>query len=312
MSPNILFAAGSSRWKQYEAPLRQGLAEAGLAQARLGPDVGPPAEVDYIVYTPDSKVQDFAPYARLKAVLSLWAGVENVIGNPTLRVPLTRMVDSGLKEGMVEWVAGHVLRHHLDIDRALANQNGQWIRAAAPLARQRPVTVLGLGELGTACARALAALNFPVTGWSRNARQIEGVSCLSGTDGLAQALSRASILVLLLPRTPQTENLLNAERLALLPQGAVIINPGRGSLIDEAALLAALDRGHIGHATLDVFRTEPLPPEHPFWAHPHVTVTPHIAAETRPETAAQVVVENIRRFEAGEPLLYLADRARGY
>lgn len=312
MSPNILFAAGSTRWKQYEAPLRQGLAAAGLVSARLGPDIGPASDVDYIVYTPDLKVQDFAPYTRLKAVLSLWAGVENVIGNPTLRVPLTRMVDSGLKEGMVEWVAGHVLRHHLDIDRALVSQNGQWQRQAAPLARNRPVTVLGLGELGAACARALAALNFPVTGWSRKAREIEGVTCLSGTDGLVEALSHAAILVLLLPRTPQTENLLNAERLALLPQGAVIINPGRGSLIDDAALLSALDRGHIGHATLDVFRIEPLPPEHPFWAHPHVTVTPHIAAETRPETAAQVVVANIRRFEAGEPLLYLADRARGY
>ncbi len=312
MSVNILFAAGHARWAQYEAHLRQGLDRAGLAGARLGPDIGPTDEVDYIIYTPDSRVQDFTPYTRLKAVLSLWAGVENIVGNPTLKVPLTRMVDSGLKEGMVEWVVGHALRHHLDIDRALVSQNGRWERKAAPLARQRPVTVLGLGELGAACARALAALNFPVTGWSRTARPIAGIPCESGEDGLARALARATILVLLLPRTPETESLLNAERLALLPPGAVVLNPGRGPLIDDAALLAALDSGHIGHATLDVFRTEPLPSDHPYWAHPRVTVTPHIAAETRPETAAQVIVENIRRFETGESLLYLVDRARGY
>lgn len=312
MKPEILFAAGEARWRRYEPLLRRALAEAGLAEARIGTDTGPPETVDYIIYTPDSQVRDFTPYTRLKAVLSLWAGVESVVGNPTLKVPLCRMVDSGLREGMVEWVTGQVLRHHLDIDRTLASQNGEWRPRAAPLARGRPVTMLGLGELGRACAQALAALNFPVTGWSRTARQVDAITCLHGATGLEQALARAAILVLLLPHTPQTENLLNAERLRLLPRGAVIVNPGRGTLIDDAALLDALDSGHVGHATLDVFRTEPLPPAHPFWAHPHVTVSPHVAAETRPETAAQVVVENIRRHETGLPFLYLADRARGY
>jgi glyoxylate/hydroxypyruvate reductase A len=158
----------------------------------------------------------------------------------------------------------------------------------------------------------LAHLGFPVTGWSRSPKQIDGLRCLSGEDGLRAALQEADILVLLLPLTPETENLLNADRLALLPPGAVILNPGRGPLIDDDALLAALDRGHLGHATLDVFRTEPLPPEHPFWAHPRVTVTPHIASETRPETAAEVIAENIRRGEAGQPLLHLVDRDAGY
>src|SRR5690606_35526617 len=130
--------------------------------------------------------------------------------------------------------------------------------------------------------------------------------------GLAQALSDAAIVVTLLPLTPATESLLNAERLAALPKGAVIINPGRGALIDDQALLAALDSGAVGHATLDVFRIEPLPDDHPYWTHPSVTVTPHIAAETRPNTASQVIVENIRRGEAGEPFLHLVDLARGY
>ena len=166
--------------------------------------------------------------------------------------------------------------------------------------------------MGGAAARALAALNFPVTGWSRSRKRIEGVDCLAGPEGLATALSRAAILVTLVPDTAETENLLNADRLALLPEGAMIVNPGRGTLIDDAALLDALDAGRIGHATLDVFRVEPLPPDHRYWAHPRVTVTPHIAATTHPDTASAVVVENIRRALAGEALLHRVDRGRGY
>jgi glyoxylate/hydroxypyruvate reductase A len=213
---------------------------------------------------------------------------------------------------MVEWVAGHALRHHLGIDHCLAHQTGDWVRHVPPLARDRPVTVLGLGALGRACAQALAALNFPVAGWSRTAHEVAGIRCLSGDAGLAPALRGAAIVVLLLPDTPATAEVMNAETLALPSPGAVLINPGRGTLIDDAALLDALDRGQIGHATLDVFRQEPLPADHPFWAHPNITVTPHIASETRPTTAAEVIAENVRRGEAGEPLLHLVDRARGY
>lgn len=311
MTVNILFSATAERWQEYEAHLRHCLGVVGV-DANLGPDPAPADEIDYIIYAPNSGLSDFTPYTRVKAVLSLWAGVEDIVGNETIRVPLARMVDTGLTEGMVEWVVGHVLRHHLGIDHALAHQAGDWVRHVPPLARHRPVTVLGLGALGAACAQALAQLNFPVTGWSRSPRQVEGVTCLSGPEGFEQALARAEILVLLLPLTPGTANLLNTAHLDQLPEGCVVINPGRGPLIDDEALLAALDSGWINHATLDVFRTEPLPPEHPFWRHPGVTVTPHIASETRAETASQVIVENIRRGEAGLDFLHLVDRSRGY
>lgn len=310
--PRILFAARPERWAAYRPHLLGALAEAGLADADLA-TTQDPAEVDYIVHAPNSEVQDFTPFTRLKAVLSLWAGVEDVVANPTLRVPLARMVDPGLTEGMVEWCAGHVLRHHLGMDAHITGQDGVWRNGVVPpLARERGVAVLGLGALGLAVARTLAGLGFRVIGWARSPRTVPGIATAHGPEGLAQTLRGADIAVLLLPRTPETEGILNAEALARMPRGAVLINPGRGSLIDDRALLAALDAGQIGHATLDVFRQEPLPPDHPFWAHPRVTVTPHIAAETRPASAARVIVENIRRGEAGLPFLNLVDRGLGY
>ncbi len=310
MTVNVLFAAAPSRWEQYETPLKQAFAEAGL-DVTLACDM-PPEEVDYIVYAPQSGLTDFTPYTRTRAVLNLWAGVENIVSNDTLTQPLARMVDEGLTRGMVEWVTGHTLRHHLDTDLHVLGQDGIWREHVPPLACDRPVTILGLGALGEACGEALDHLGFPVTGWSRTQKNIDGITCLSGEDGLREALSTAQILILLLPHTPETENTLDADALAQLPKGAVVINPGRGPLIDDDALLAALARGDLAHATLDVFRTEPLPLEHPFWAHPQVTVTPHKASETRPQSAARVIAENIRRGEAGEPFLHLVDRSLGY
>lgn len=310
MAVQVLFAAKPARWVEYEAPLRRALKEAGI-EATIACDL-PAQTVEYIVYAPNSDVQDFSVFPKLKAVLNLWAGVETVAPNPTLNVPLARMVDHGLTQGMKEWVSGHVLRHHLGMDAHIINPDHLWQAIAPPLARDRAVTILGLGELGAVCAQTLAAFGFRVSGWSRSQRSIEGVNCYSGKDGLKAALSGAEIVVLLLPDTPATENALDAESLSWLAKGAAIINPGRGPLIDDEALLDALDSGQIGHATLDVFRVEPLPQDHPFWAHPNVTVTPHIASETRTWTASQCVAENIRRGEAGAPLLHLVDRSAGY
>jgi glyoxylate/hydroxypyruvate reductase A len=239
--------------------------------------------------------------------------VERIISNPTLKVPLCRMVDASLTEGMVEWVTGHVLRYHLRIDDHILGQDGRWRpELVPPLARERTVGILGLGVLGTSVAKALASLNFQVVGWSRELKSVEGVQCHAGPTGLREVLSRSEILVLLLPRTNETENIIDRRTLGLMPKGSRILNPGRGELIDDAALLDALDSGRIAHATLDVFRTEPLPPEHPYWAHPRVTVTPHIASETRAGTAADHVALNIARMERGEAPLHVADPVRRY
>ena len=292
----VYFAANTASWQRYETPLRRALADAGL-QAHLSTECADPSLVDYIIFAPSSEVTDFTPFTRCKAILTQ---------------PLCRMVDPGLTAGMVEWVLGHSLRHHLGMDRHILNPAHEWDPTSPPIAEERPVTVLGLGALGQACAAALHAVGFPVTGWSRTPKAVPDLRCFHGPEGLKHALTDAQILILLLPKTASTENILNAESLSWLAEGAAILNPGRGHLIDDAALLAALDTGRVGHATLDVFRTEPLPQDDPYWAHPRVTVTPHIAAETRPVTASRVVVENIRRCEAGEPLLHLVDRARGY
>ena len=302
-----LLFADPALWPEYQHALPAALAQAGI-EARILLSAPDPAAVDYIVYAPSAPLQDFTPYIRTKAVLNLWAGVERIVGNATLIQPLCRMVDPSLTERMVHWVVGHSLRHHLGIDRHIVNPGHLWDTTVPPLAADRPVAMLGMGALGTACSAALRALGFPVTGWSRTAKD----GTLHGDAGLAQALRTAQIVVTLLPKTPETENLLNARTLALLPRGAVVLNPGRGALIDDAALLAALDSGHLAHATLDVFRTEPLPPDHAFWPHPKVTVSPHVAADTDAGSAARVIAENIRRGEAGEPFLHLVDRQRGY
>lgn len=310
MTLNVLFSASEDLWNDYKIALPKALEAAGIA-ANISPNM-PADQTDYIVYAPNPNLTDFTPFIRTKAVLSLWAGVETIVGNTSLTQPLCRMVDDGLELGMTEWVVGHVMRHHLGMDRYIHGLNGLWDQATPPLARDRNVTVLGLGNLGGAAAKTLATLGFHVTGWSRSPKQITGVTCLHGPDGLNQALQTADICVLVLPNTPATDNTLNAETLAMMPRGAVILNPGRGTLIDDDALLNALDTGQIAHATLDVFRIEPLPETHVFWTHPNVTVTPHIAAETRPLSASQVIANNIARAESGQPLLHLVDRTLGY
>ncbi|WP_316015776.1 glyoxylate/hydroxypyruvate reductase A [Roseobacter sp. HKCCA0434] len=306
----ILFSAKPEAWAEWEAPLRAAFAEEGI-DVPLAPE-GDPAEVEWILYAPNGPLRDFSPYVNLKGVQNLWAGVEAAVGNETLTAPLARMVDPGMTEGMVEWVVGHVMRHHLGMDADICRNDGQWVRHVAPLARERRVTMLGLGELGSACAQALASLNFDVTGWSRTEKRIDGIATEHEVAGLERALRGAEIVVLLLPLTEATRDLMDAERLGWLPRGAVIVNPGRGPLIDDDALIAALDSGQVAHATLDVFRTEPLPEGHPFWAHPGVTVTPHIASETRPVTASHVAAANLARAMRGEAMHHLVDRARGY
>jgi len=307
----VMFSAKPAAWEEYQENLMAAFESEGL-DVDLSRDYDP-AEVDYIVFAPNGPVSDFRPYTKTKAVMSLWAGVETVVGNETLTQPLLRMVDHGLTAGMVEWVVGHTLRHHLGMDAHITQQDGVWRDTVyPPIAAQRPVTILGIGALGAACGQALHGLGFPVRGWSRSPKQIENIECVSGNDGLRDALDGAEVVILLLPDTPDTRHVLNAETLGLLANGAFVINPGRGPLIDDDALLAALDNGQVGHATLDVFDVEPLPVDHPYWSHPNVTVTPHIASTTRADTASQVIAQQIKRGERGEPFLHVVDRQAGY
>lgn len=300
----VLFAAPAAMWPDWAPALRAACPEMELTRD------GDPTSFDAIIYAPGGEIEDLSPYRNARLVQSLWAGVERIVTNPTLTQPLARMVDPGLAQGMAEYCTGWVLRAHLGMDRYA--QDGVWRNGQVPpLAHEREVVILGMGELGRAVAAMLAPIGFRLTGYSASGRPVGGVEVLAG-DRLDQALQRAEVLISLLPDTPGTRGLLNADRLAPLPEGAWLINPGRGTLIDDAALLAALDRGPLAHAVLDVFHHEPLPAGHPFWTHPGVTVTPHIAAETRPETAAPVVAANLRRAMSGQPVHHLVDRAKGY
>lgn len=251
----------------------------------------------------------------LELVLSLNAGVEHLLASGEVpdAVPIVRMVDPGLVEGMVEWVAAQVLAAHRNLFDYRAKQfAGRWVPAPEKLARERTVTVLGAGALGGAVATALAALRFQVRVWSRGRHAIAGVASFAGADELAVAAQDADFLVNLLPATPLTTDLIDAALLARLAPGAFLVNGGRGAAIVDADLLAALDGGALGGCALDVFREEPLPAEHPFWRHPRVSVSPHVAAPTHVATSVAVMAESVRQHERGETPSHVVDRARGY
>lgn len=296
----------------YIPEISQALKSAGIA-AEVSTGTHAPQDVDYIIYAPHGPLQDFAPYTGTKLVQNLWAGVETIVANKTLTQPLARMVDPGMTERMGNYVLGHIMRHHLDADFFAQAEAGTWDEyRVAPLAGDVTIGFLGLGELGQHCARRALDNGYKVLGWSRRLKVLDGISCYSGIAGMATLLGQSDIIVLLLPSTAETENTLNAETLAQAKRGICIINPGRGPLIDDAALLTALDDGQVYRATLDVFRQEPLPADHPYWHNPNVLVTSHIAAATHPVTSSVVIAENIRRSEAGEPVLHLVDRSAGY
>lgn len=274
-----------------------------------------PAKIDILLYEPSGPVKDLTPYSGIPAIQSLWAGVETLLDNPTLpKSPaLLRMVEPGLTEGMTDYCVGHVMRVHLGMDEQRAQQSRkEWLNVAPPLSRNRKVAILGLGALGVDLAQKLATLRFNVLGWSRNEKTIAGVKTFHGDQGLAGIIAQADIIIILVPLTPQTTGLFDAERLEALPDGAHIINVARGPIIEDDALLAALNSGKIASATLDVFNEEPLPQSHPYWEHPSVTITPHTASATRIQTAAKVIVEQIELFETGKPFINVVDRSRGY
>ena len=275
---------------------------------------GAPEEADYaLVWEPEPGA--LARLPNLKAVFSLGAGLDHLVGEDLVPpgVPVIRMVDAALTAGMTEYVLYHVLRFHRFMPQYEAQQRDiAWRELPQIPARERRVGLLGLGVMGRAAAEALVSLGFDVAGWSRAEKRIDGVASYHGERQLGRFLARTDILVCLLPLTPQTENILGAGNLARLPEGAFVINAGRGGHCDEAALLAALDSGHIRGAALDVFAHEPLAKASPLWRHDAVHITPHIAAKTLPATAAQHVIDNITRLRAGRAPTHVADFSRGY
>ena len=276
--------------------------------------MGDPAGIEAaLVWKPKPGL--LASLPNLKLVASLGMGVDHIFADQHLpkAVPIVRMVDRDLIDRMSEYSSLAVLRYHRDADTYDKFQaQRHWEQLAEPHASSRAVGILGIGEIGSDLAKKLSVFGFKLAGWSRSKKSVPGVECFHGRDGFVPFLARTEILVCLLPLTPETENVLDASAFAAMPKGAVVINAARGGHVVDADLIAALDSGHLAAAQLDVFRREPLAPEHPFWNHPKIRVTPHNAGLTNPDTAAQQVVENLRRLRAGEAFMNRVDPVRGY
>ncbi|QUS37201.1 2-hydroxyacid dehydrogenase [Falsirhodobacter algicola] len=272
-----------------------------------------PAAVRYaVVWKPGTG--RLAAFAGLKAIISIGAGIDHLLEDAALPdVPVIRTVGTDLTQRMNEYVALHVLRHHRGMPALRAAQaQRRWQPVVMPAAPDRRVGVMGLGNLGAAAAGLLAAIGFDVAGWSRSPRAVPGVRGFAGEAGLAPFLEGTEILVNLLPLTEETRGILDAGLMARLAPGAALINAARGPHLVEEDLLAALASGQIGGATLDVFHVEPLPPEHPFWTHPGVTVTPHVASLIDPPTGSRIIARNLRIFEETGTAPDIADLRRGY
>ncbi|GGH61900.1 glyoxylate/hydroxypyruvate reductase A [Frigidibacter albus] len=286
-----------------------------LPEVRFASDLAEvdPAEVRYLMAW--TFPEDLATrFGNLELIFSTGAGIDQVVGlDLPPRAQLVRMVEEGLTAMVRDYVVMAVLALHRDLPAYLDQQRQQvWKTRDFVWADQRRVGILGLGELGRATAAALRPFGFPLAGWSRSPRQIDGVTCHHGPEGLRKMLAETDILICLLPLTDETRGILNGGLFAQLPQGAGLVQAGRGDHLDQEALLAALDSGQLSAAVIDVTVPEPLPAGHPLWSHPKVVLTPHIAGHSRPESAAAATVANIRRHLQGQRVTGLVDRSRGY
>lgn len=256
-----------------------------------------------------------ASFPNVKLIVSLGMGVDHLLADDRLPagVPIVRIMDDGLVGQMSEYAIYWALRHHREIDRYAASQRArQWKPEDFVDTIDRRIGVMGLGSIGQDTAGKFAALGFPTAGWSRTAKSLPGIETFHGADGLQRFLARTDILIDVLPLTRDTHGLLDAKAFAALPKGAYFINMARGGHVVDDALLAALESGQISGAALDVFNAEPLPQDHPYWTHPKVHVTPHIAGATNPRTASPGVIENIKRMRAGQALIHTVDPKTGY
>ena len=297
----ILVAAGfdTAEWAAWWP-----LLVAALPGERLLRDRADVREIDVAIVA-NPPPGSLAGLPNLRLIQSLWAGVDRLLDDPTVPrdVPLARMVDPAMNEAMAQtalWVVAGLQRDFLVYGRQ--QRSREWRQLPYRRADEVAVAVLGHGQMGQACARRLVDAGYPVTGWRRG----------DGTS-LASVLAGADVVINLLPLTPDTRGLFDRVAFAAMKPGAAFVNLARGAHVVDADLLAALDRGQVGHAVLDVFATEPLPPDHPYWAHrDDVTVLPHVAAPTDPRSAAVIAADNIRALRAAKPLRHLVDRTKGY
>ncbi|BAL24843.1 glyoxylate/hydroxypyruvate reductase A [Azoarcus sp. KH32C] len=280
---------------------------------RVWPDAGKLDEVEYLIAW-QAPAEFLATLPRLKVLFSSGAGVDHVdFSAVPAHIPVVRMVEPGIINGMVEYVSLAVLALHRDFfDYVAAKAARVWNPLEVPPASARSIGVMGMGSLGRAVLERLGTYGFRLRGWNRSLRQMDGVESFAGPDQLQPFLEGCDVLICLLPLTPATRGILNRKLFSALPAGAALINVGRGPHLVDADLVEALDSGRLSRAILDVTDPEPLPDEHPFWTHPRVFLTPHVASMTQPETAAPILLENVRRHRRGEPLLNLIDRSRGY
>lgn len=304
----IVFSASNTRADPWVDALREALPDAEVHEWQPGA-----AAADHaVVWSPPQQLFDEQP--GLKGIFNLGAGVDALLG---LALPpsaqLVRLDDAGMSVQMAEFVCHALIRHFRELDIYEADvAQGNWSFRKPRLRADFPVGIMGLGVLGERVARAVGGFEFPVNGWSRSPRSIEGVRGFAGAAQLDEFLAASRVLVCLLPLTPDTTGILNHRTLAALQPGGYVINVARGAHLVEEDLVALLDSGHLAGATLDVFRTEPLPAGHPFWQHPKITVTPHTSARTLREDTIAQIAGKIRRLARGEPIAGVVDRQRGY
>lgn len=311
MTRTLLFAAAGERAESWTKAFTEVAPEIDFRPHEPGMDV---SRIPYCL------VWRAAPglwpaMTSLKIIFGLGAGVERLLADPSLprHVPLVRMVEPELTRGMMEYVLWQCLFHHRKVWELEAAQScATWRPHTYPAPWDRTIGILGLGELGSAAAAKLVEFGFKVRGWSRSPKSLSNVESFAGRDQLPAFLAQTEILVCLLPLTAETRGILAADLFARLPRGASVINAARGGHLVEADLLAAMASGQIQAATLDVFETEPLPKDHPFWSTERLYITPHNASITDPRSAAWRIARQIEKFEAGEALENVVDRARGY